>query len=324
MCFKSVRFFTMSLHLTCFLGPLLPDEDTSKVNSFIDSCLSRQSLSKSSPEASSERLLWAVIRVLIDTRGLAQSEAGSSDPNSPESQIVSLLSKAGSGPKKLFSDIRSSFSDAKDVDEQEVEVTKHQQCSNISVEQRQEIETLLVSGDRDAALMLALQLNQHALAMLIGTVCGKEQFQQAVKAFANHSFSPSSSLHFISMIYSNQTPDALKLEHSLPGDTSQKPRSIGNAIFNGSSSAPLAKHQMVSWEHVSPIVRDWKKHLGSILCNKSGDWVHLARSLGDRIYSESQVRICFALLWSPLIVCCRILWLPILPIYVAVLFLLER
>ena len=168
---------------------------------------------------------------------------------------------------------------------------------SLTSEQQQELESLLLVGSREEAMTLALKWGQFALAMLIGTVCGKEQFQHAVRSYADKSFPASSTLHFVSMIYSNQATCALKdsgrrlPEKSLNG--------LNSNSFYGSSAASiqtasLYKQHPVSWQNATPMVRDWKKHLVSILSNKSGDWVDLARTLGEKVHSETHVsdRLC--------------------------------
>lgn len=163
--------------------------------------------------------------------------------------------------------------------------------ATLTNEQQQALEALLVVGNRDDALAMALRLEQYPLAMLIGTVCGREHFQQAVKAYADKTFAPSSSLHFISMIYSNQATHVLKQGGTrlMPSKASNDPNSTSR--YGSVSQGQTFRPQPVSWQNASPIVRDWKKHLGSILSNKSGDWVDLAKSLGERVYNETHVRM---------------------------------
>jgi hypothetical protein len=240
-----------------------------------------------------------------------QSEAGSADPRSPESRIIELLLKSASGPQRLFSD-SSKDGKAKDIGSRSKPAAAAAAeggenapdaqamlaaAPALTAERQQELEALLLVGSREEALALALKWEQFPLAMLIGTVCGREQFQQAVRAFADKSFSPSSSLHFVSMIYSNQASSTLKYggrqapERALGGPNSHSFYGSSSSSSSSSSHSAAYRPQPVSWASASPMVRDWRKHLGCILSNKSGDWVDLARTMGERVHSETHVSL---------------------------------
>jgi hypothetical protein len=130
-----------------------------------------------------------------------------------------------------------------------------------------ELESLLLHGRREEALKLAVDKHMFALALLIGSVCGREQFQLAARCFADKSFSVSSPLHFSSMLFSSQAHSILR-HGGLQLNKAQ----------SGSSGASL-----------SAVVVEWRRHLAAILANKSADWVELARTLGDRVIAETNV-----------------------------------
>ena len=130
-----------------------------------------------------------------------------------------------------------------------------------------ELEELLLHGRREEALKLAVDRQMFALALLIGSVCGREQFQLAARCFADKSFSVSSPLHFSSMLFSNQAHSILR---------------HGGMQLNKAQVGPTG----VS---MSAVVVEWRRHLATILANKNADWVELARTLGDRVIAETNV-----------------------------------
>lgn len=269
--------------MKCFDGPLQFSQAESEIQSFIDGCLSSLSeepLSTNMNDTnvhdkkgveSSERLLWGVLRILIDNNGMAQSESGCADPSSPESRLSALLLQ--SAPQRLFAaaGVPSEQTSGKEVFQPPT--------PGLSQSTLVEIENMLVAGNREEALHRALELNEFPLAILIGTVCGKDAFQHAVRSYADNRFSVESSLHFLSMIYSNQGAAALKVPVKL------------NTVSDIQSTAPLPignSHAVVkSWKDCSPHVKDWRRRLATILANKSGDWVDICRTLGERVYSET-------------------------------------
>ena len=151
----------------------------------------------------------------------------------------------------------------------------------LSAAQRGEIETLLTEGRREEALVIALQLKQYALAMLIGTVCGKEHFQSAVRSYADTCLDHNSALHFMSLLYSNQASTAMQTPAGA---------SAGNRAGTGGAIGGAVR-KCVSWADASPFVQSWRQHLSCILLNKTSDWVEVVRQLGERVYAETNVSV---------------------------------
>ena len=161
---------------------------------------------------------------------------------------MSVLKSAGESPKTSLSD------------EEKDAVTS-------------QLEDMLLHGRREEALRLAVQKEMYPLALLIGSICGKDEFQYVTRCYADSNLSSASLLHFVSMLYSNQARNALRhggmqLLKVLPGSSSNSNQTeIGH----------------------SAIVRGWSKNLAAIIANKSGEWSDLCKTLGERVIAETNV-----------------------------------
>jgi hypothetical protein len=135
-----------------------------------------------------------------------------------------------------------------------------------------DIEGLLLNGKREDALKLAVEKEDFALALLIASVCGKEQFQFVSRCYAEKNFAVTSSLHFLSMLYSNQAEKSLKHGGARLLNTVASTDVGGGALAGGSA-----------------VVSQWRKHLAAILSNKNQNWADLVRTLADRILNDTHV-----------------------------------
>jgi hypothetical protein len=193
------------------------------------------------------------------------SELGLADKNSPESRINELLlGKPLKGTEK--SDMLSSAQVSQILNNTQNKMDQEEAKSLTD-----HLEALLLHGQRDEALNLAIQKEHFAFALLIGSVCGKDQFQYAARCYADKCLQSSASLHFMSMIFSNQASNVI--------------RHGGKRLIDNASSTIGNANQ------ISSFVQDWKKNLACILANKSSDWVELVRSLGERIATENLVLV---------------------------------
>ena len=66
------------------------------------------------------------------------------------------------------------------------------------------IESLLVLGQREAAVSHALLYRQWFLALMISSTCEPALYQSVVSQFANQNIVPASTLHSLLLLYSNQ------------------------------------------------------------------------------------------------------------------------
>lgn len=198
--------------------------------------------------------------------------------------MAALLTRAASGPKKLFSlNAASQGGAAAAVDPvpSGAATATGMEGAPLSAAQRAEIEAMLIEGRREEALAVALQLKQFALAMLIGTVCGKEHFQSAVRSYADSCLDSNSALHFMSLLYSNQASSALQLPLA----------TIGTKVTGSGGMSGGGARRGVSWADASPFVLSWRQHLSCVLLNKTSDWVDVVRQLGERVFAETNVSV---------------------------------
>ena len=77
-----------------------------------------------------------------------------------------------------------------------------------------------MQGSRQEALALSLKREAWAIALLVGSVCGPEQYQQAVRLFACSAFPSNSPIFAAAMLYSNQLPQQLLQQQSDHGEVS--------------------------------------------------------------------------------------------------------
>lgn len=130
-------------------------------------------------------------------------------------------------------------------------------CTNL------EIENLLLLGRREEAINYAMDNNEWAMALLISGICGTQLYQDVVKRYANACYPSESSLHLLSLVYSNQALSSTRI-----------PKQLG--------PSPLQVNTRT-------IVSLWRRNLASILSNKGEQWKQLVRMLGDRILTEKKV-----------------------------------
>lgn len=118
-----------------------------------------------------------------------------------------------------------------------------------------------------------MEKEDFALALLIASVCGKEQFQYVSRCYADKNFAVTSSLHFMSMLYSNQAEKSLK--HG------------GTRLLNAAAAPDAATG--AGRAGGSAVVTQWRKHLAAIISNKNQNWSDLVRALAERILTETNV-----------------------------------
>lgn len=279
--------------------------------------LASGSLSKSTADhkaslVESERVLWGLLKILTENRAMllsvhgrddqglekkiAQLLQGTEDPSQPQSAVDADIHAAST--TRLLETLHGSFATASTA-------------SSTQAERHIAVEKLLLVGDRDAALQLAITHGDWALAMLLSCVCGSDRYQEVVKAYAAASFPSATPLHTLSLVYSNQALSSPLCDaKALPkatgsAHTSSKFFAYSNATAAGSSAptdastssssnASSSSSSSNSDSSAVDVLTVWRHTLSAIISNKGSDWKHLSRCIGYRLLTESKV-------FSPLI-----------------------
>jgi len=135
------------------------------------------------------------------------------------------------------------------------------------------IQKLLLRGKREEAVMKALDGKCYALAMLIANMCDTNRniYQEVANRFAKESLpGEGSCLQTISILFSG----ALQVSR---GPTSRQ------------TAAMVVASSYWAGLNADELQHTWKKHLATILSNRSGGWVVLVLALGDRLFRIGNV-----------------------------------
>jgi hypothetical protein len=228
----------------------------------------------------SEKLLWALLKLCVDRGGVLSSdgEEGASygaEGISPEMKIAQLLmghaakenaaAPSGAGSVTVFSGSASSAATSY-VPDMSKSKELHGAFNPTSVstaagsaltrDQYVEIEALLVVGRKEDALRKAVQYGEWSLALLIGSVCGPEKYQEVIRSYSASHFPPAAPMHLLTLLYANQGTSAV-----------------------------------LSTSKTEDALTMWKHNLSAILSNKTTNWQQLAMFLGYRLQNESKVRL---------------------------------
>lgn len=111
--------------------------------------------------------------------------------------------------------------------------------------------------------------------MLVGSICGPEQYQSVVIKYADRHFPSHSPMYLISLLISNQAEKTFINKDSL-NTTMIHSQSIDNP-----NSISLGSNKSLSVQSL------WRRNLAAIIANKSSDWNKLVCSIGDKLLHES-------------------------------------
>lgn len=167
---------------------------------------------------------------------------------------------------------------------------------------QRQIEELLVCGEREEALKLAIDSSEWALAMLIGCVCGQKEYQEVVRKFAAQSLPVDSPLHMISMMYSNQARGSIladsllsqSISHNALISVVKEPNNASEAssLSVRTQRLQLSKSRIESADYEKsdePTTSVWQEKLIALLANKGSDWKELFASFGYRTQLKSDL-----------------------------------
>lgn len=136
------------------------------------------------------------------------------------------------------------------------------------------IENLLLHGQHEEAVAIAVSTQQWGLAMLISSCVGKTKngvdlYQSTVAQFSKTFFPAASPLNVLALTYSNQvTPDVYTLGGTGAGEAGA-----------------------VAMEELRSNAELWSRHFCAIMANKSVTWKPCLRRLGDGLLHRTLVDV---------------------------------
>ena len=236
---------------------------------------------------SSEKLLWTLLKLCVDRGGVLSTELASDNSNrtqgstaavdagSTEVKIAQLLlgqaptaaattGSTGSASVTVFSGSASS-SLASYVPDMSKSKQLYDTCkpttttATMTSEQYVEIEGLLLVGRKEEALRRAISYGEWSLALLIGSVCGPEKYQEIIRGYSAAHFPAAAPMHTLTLLYANQ----------------------GSAAVLGTDKPAVRDEVLTLWRH----------NLAAILSNKGANWQQLAAFLGYRLQNEAKVSL---------------------------------
>lgn len=123
------------------------------------------------------------------------------------------------------------------------------------------VQSLLLRGNRVAAVEEAIACKDFATALLVASMCDPETYKRTAKAYAENVFVGGSPMHTIGMLFSGSI---------------QVPPHASHGNFWGIGARELKI--------------TWKKHLAAIISNRIVGWDRVALSLGDRLREVDDVQ----------------------------------
>lgn len=144
-------------------------------------------------EEASERTMWAVLNVLMDTQGSIGSLDSSSD-SSPEKLLARALLPT-LVQEQLYGASTSTVRIPVPVPGQEGGQGQGFDGGCL--------EDMLLLGRREEAVDYCIQCKQWAMALLVSSICSTEKYQYVVKRYAEYSFAPGTPLHMLTHLYAN-------------------------------------------------------------------------------------------------------------------------
>lgn len=217
----------------------------------------------------SEKLLLSLVSLILET-GAVSSSAGAAAEGSPERRIINLLLAAQPaapgdrtthlGPEQLKPLYASHSSSAANQ-------------STDLVELHAQIEYLLLHGDREGAVTVALQHQLWHVALLVAPLCSTARYQETIRTMSKHCFPQHSPLHALSMVYSNQGDALFSTQKTL----------LASSSANQSALSPQTATS--SWEGITGNAV-WRRAFSALLANKTAETHRVVKAFGDRLMGK--------------------------------------
>ena len=138
---------------------------------------------------------------------------------------------------------------------------------------RKAIEDLLVRGERERAVDMALDAKEYSLALLVAGMCGRDTYQMAAKRFCEDTLEKGSPLHTVAVMFS--APSRANESSTL------------YSLFSNDGT----------------LIENWMRHLASIINNRIPGWEYAVESLGDRlceVKSYEAAHFCYMVCGTPI------------------------
>jgi len=145
------------------------------------------------------------------------------------------------------------------------------------------IENLLLHGQHEEAVAIAVSTQQWGLAMLISSCVGKTKagvdlYQNTVQQFSKTFFPVASPMHVLALTYSNQCSTDL---YTL-----------------GTDAGPT----QVALEELRSNAELWSRHFCAVMANKSTSWKNCLRRLGDGMLTRTVADVQVAAKTNPVVI----------------------
>ncbi|KAL3663511.1 hypothetical protein V7S43_011400 [Phytophthora oleae] len=251
-----------------FPGPLTDDVSDEAILEYLDDRLKRSEALTSATEVEDEndRLLLGVLRVLVKCNGKLRSDPGTlnpSDPDSPEAQLISLLSentKRRSGSQPI------TFPASR-----KVQSVTH---PDLMVKHANQLRELLLFGDRKGAVSAAITAHMWPEAMLIASFTDKEEYRRVLRTYLDETYATGDPCRALFMAFADQQEKSVQEPKRLLQTNTQQPAQ-------------------------SPVLSAWVSHAQVLLANRTADTNKILTELGDRLWSEDNAvaaaHICYLL-----------------------------
>ena len=139
-----------------------------------------------------------------------------------------------------------------------------------------EAQQLLLRGKREEAVKCALSGGDHALALLIASICGPNTFHTTAKYFIEKNLKPGTPLHTATGLYANQIQSPEEAEDQATDFWTERSGSLN---------------------------KTWQYHLATILSNQTRGWKKVVTSLGDELLyaaNTSAAHFCYLVCGRPI------------------------
>ncbi|KAK1938278.1 Protein transport protein SEC16A [Phytophthora citrophthora] len=251
-----------------FPGPLTDDVSDEAILEYLDDRLKRSEAPTTVAEVEDEndRLLLGVLRVLVKCNGKLRSDPGTlnpSDPDSPEAQLISLLSE---NSKRRSGNQVPTFPAPR-----KVQSVTH---PDLMVKHANQLRELLLVGDRKGAVSSAMAAHMWPEAMLIASFTDKEEYRRVLRTYLDETYATGDPCRALFMAFADQQEKSVQEPKRLLQTNAQQPAQ-------------------------SPVLTAWVSHAQVLLANRTADTSKILTELGDRLWSEDNAvaaaHICYLL-----------------------------
>lgn len=203
----------------------------------------RSSSSSFSQFEDDNNLLWNVVHIAAKNRGRLRND------RNIKNALVDLLLASGS-------------------DEKQPSIKLSQEICSTTISGQQEVQSLLLRGERESAVSSAITDRNYALALVIASMCDRTTYQIAVNRFADECLQKGSPLHTAALLFSNNV------------DISDEDADF---LKRGEQSSFWCREEYGNLEET------WKKQLASIMSNQTVGWERIVLTLGDRLLQLGRI-----------------------------------